>query len=106
MTIDILRDGKDLNKYFYVKYEIVSSATLYEAAFGIAVGQSIGNPSKRSVWETPELIEAYCAKIVQNDYLQCKQGLVEIAYPLANSRLENGRHCATTLHDYGRTDGH
>jgi len=84
MTIDILRDSKDLSKYFYVKYEIVSSATLYEAAFGIAVGQSIGNPSKRSVWETPEMIEAYCAKIVQNDYLQCKQGLVEIAYPLAN----------------------
>lgn len=84
MTIDILREGKDLKKYFYVKYEIVSSATVYEAAFGIAVGQSIGNPSKRSVWETPDMIETYCAKIVQNDCLQCKQGLVEIAYPLAN----------------------
>jgi hypothetical protein len=37
MTIDILRDSKDLSKYFYVKYEIVSSATLYEAAFGIGL---------------------------------------------------------------------
>jgi len=84
MTIDILRDGKDLSKYFYVTYEVVSSTTLYEAAFGIAIGQSIGNPSKRSVWETPEMIEAYCAKIVRNSDFQRKQGRVEIAYPLAN----------------------
>jgi ribulose 1,5-bisphosphate carboxylase large subunit-like protein len=84
MAIDILRDHKDLSKYFYVTYEVVSSTTLYEAAYGIAVGQSIGNPSRRSVWETPEMIEAYCAKIFRNSDLQRNQGRVEIAYPLAN----------------------
>jgi ribulose 1,5-bisphosphate carboxylase large subunit-like protein len=84
MAIDILRDHRDLSKYFYVTYEVVSSTTLYEAAYGIAVGQSIGNPSRRSVWETPEMIEAYCAKIFRNCDLQRNQGRVEIAYPLAN----------------------
>jgi ribulose 1,5-bisphosphate carboxylase large subunit-like protein len=84
MAIDILRDHKDLSKYFYVTYEVVSSTTLYEAAYGIAVGQSIGNPASRSVWETPEMIEAYCAKIFRNSDLQRNQGRVEIAYPLAN----------------------
>jgi ribulose-bisphosphate carboxylase large chain len=84
MSIDIVRDGKDLDKYFYTTYEVVSSTTLYEAAFGIAVGQSIGNPSKRSVWETREMMETYCAKIVRNGDLQRNQGLVEIGYPLAN----------------------
>lgn len=84
MAIDILRDRKDLSKYFYVTYEVVSSTTLYEAAYGIAIGQSIGNPSTRSVWETSEMIEAYCAKILRNSDLQRNQGRVEIAYPLAN----------------------
>jgi len=84
MTIDIVRDEKDLAKYFYVTYDVESSTTLYEAAFGIAVGQSIGNPSKRSVWETPAMIEAYCAKIMRSDKFDKKKGQVVIAYPNAN----------------------
>lgn len=81
MSIDIVRDSKDLNKYFYVTYDVTSATTLYEAAWNIAVGQSIGNPNQRSVWETPEMIEAYCAKILRNDNLQDQSGKVVIAYP-------------------------
>ena len=36
------------------------------------------------MWETPEMIEAYCAKIFHNSDLQRNQGRVKIAYPLAN----------------------
>lgn len=81
MSIDIIQDTKDLNKYFYVKYEIVSATTVYDAAFDLAVGQSIGNPSKRSVWETPEMIENYCCKILRNADLDKSSGIVEIAFP-------------------------
>lgn len=84
MSIDIVRDEKDLARYFYVTYDVVSGTTVFDAAFGIAVGQSIGNPSKRSVWETPEMIEAHCAKIMRNDNFTKKKGQVVIGYPLAN----------------------
>ena len=84
MTIDIVRDDKDLAKYFYVTYDVESATTVYDVAWGIAVGQSIGNPSKRSVWETDEMIEDYCAKILRSANFDKKKGLVTIAYPNAN----------------------
>lgn len=84
MTIDIVREGKDLATYFYATYEVESKTTVWDVAWGIALGQSIGNPSKRSVWETPEMIEAYCAKIVKNDDFYKTKGRVVIAYPNAN----------------------
>ena len=84
MTIDIIREEKDLGRYFYVTYDVESKTTVYEVAWGIAVGQSIGNPSKRSVWETPEMIESYCAKIIKSDNFEKKKGLVTIGYPNEN----------------------
>lgn len=84
MTIDIVRDEKDLGRYFYVTYDVESSSTLFDAAWGIAVGQSIGNPSKRSVWETDAMIESYCCKIMRNANFDKKKGSVEIGFPLAN----------------------
>jgi ribulose-bisphosphate carboxylase large chain len=84
MTIDILQDNKDLENYFYVRYWVKSATTVQDAAFDIAVGQSIGNPSKRSVWETPEMIESYCAKILRGPDLDKSEGFVEVAFPLVN----------------------
>lgn len=84
MTIDIVREGKDLATYFYATYAVESKTTVWDVAWGIAVGQSIGNPSHRSVWETDEMIEAYCAKIVKSDDFFKKKGTVTIAYPNAN----------------------
>ena len=82
--MDIIQDKKDLDNYFYVKYYIVSSATVMDSAYDLAVGQSIGNPNMRSVWETPEMIAAYSAKILRGPSLDQKQGEVEIAFPLVN----------------------
>jgi ribulose 1,5-bisphosphate carboxylase large subunit-like protein len=84
MSIDIVRDHKDLDKYFYVSYEVEGSKSVFDVAWGIAVGQSIGNPSTRSVWETEEMIEAHCAKIIRNDNFNEKSGIVEIGYPNIN----------------------
>jgi len=84
MSIDIVRDEKELGTYFYVTYEVESTVSVYDAGWNIAVGQSIGNPTKRSVWETDEMIEAYCAKIIRNKDFEKKKGLVTIGYPSAN----------------------
>lgn len=84
MPLNIIQDKKDLDNYFYVKYQIKSLTTVKDAAYDLAVGQSIGNPSKRSVWETPEMIETFCAKILNGPDLDKESGEVEIAFPLVN----------------------
>jgi ribulose 1,5-bisphosphate carboxylase large subunit-like protein len=84
MSIDIVRDEKELGTYFYVTYEVESTVSVYDAGWNIAVGQSIGNPTSRSVWETDEMIEAYCAKIIRSKDFDKKKGLVTIGYPSAN----------------------
>lgn len=84
MSINILQESKDLDNYFYVRYWVKSAGTVFDAAFDIAVGQSIGNPSKRSVWETPEMIEKFCCKILNGPDLDKSEGYVEVAFPLVN----------------------
>ena len=84
MTIDIVRDEKELGTYFYVTYEVESTVSVYDAGWNIAVGQSIGNPTKRSVWETDDMIENHCAKIMRSKDFEKKKGRVTIAYPNAN----------------------
>lgn len=83
-AIDIVRDEKNLAKYFYVTYDVESTKSVYDAAWNIAVGQSIGNPNTRSIWETDDMIEAYSAKILRNSNFEKKKGKVVIAYPNAN----------------------
>lgn len=82
--IDIVRDEKELGTYFYVTYEVESTVSVYDAGWNIAVGQSIGNPTKRSVWETDDMIENHCAKIMRSTDFEKKKGRVTIAYPSAN----------------------
>jgi len=89
MSIDLVRFEKNLNKYFYVTYDVESTVSIFDAAWNIAVGQSIGNPSKRSIWETDEMIEAHCAKIMHSPDFDKKSGRVIIAYPLANINFKN-----------------
>lgn len=82
--LNLVRDEKDLARYFYVTYDVESTKSVYDAGWNIAVGQSIGNPSTRSIWETEEMIEAHCAKIMNGPDLKKKKGRVTIAYPNAN----------------------
>ena len=82
--LNLIREEKDLGRYFYVTYEVESTKSVYDAGWNIAVGQSIGNPTKRSVWETDEMIEAFCAKILRSPDFEKKKGKVTIAYPNAN----------------------
>lgn len=85
--LDIVREEKDLARYFYVTYQVESKVSLFDAAYAISVGQSIGNPTMRSVWETSQLISDHCCKIIKNDQFDKKKGTIEIGFPLANIDL-------------------
>lgn len=69
-----------------VVYDIISTYNLAAAAEGIAIGQSIGNPSVRNEFETPELVNNHAAKIIGDkiELSKLTAGLVTISYPLVN----------------------
>lgn len=80
----------DSNKYYIATYEMSSSANLKEAAWALAIGQSVGNPSVRNEWETDELFENHSCIIVgeESDLEKETSGLVKIAFPVANTDWE------------------
>lgn len=92
--MDIFRTKTEINrsKYFIAKYFLESKTSLKDATFNLAVGQSIGQPSARSEFETPELIENYCCKIIGDpvELEKVKSGEIEIAFPEANLNLWSG----------------
>jgi ribulose-bisphosphate carboxylase large chain len=82
--INIIQKERDYQDYFYVTYDVASTVSIYDAAWNIALGQSVGNPTARSEWETPELFDNFCAKILFQENLHTvQQGTVVIGYPLA-----------------------
>lgn len=94
MEIDkfIFTQGFNQNDYIIASYylESIANLNLYEIAKAIALGQSIGNPEIRSVYETEELFERACVKI-SADPLELKakkKGEVTFAFPLHNLNLE------------------
>ena len=72
--------------YIIVRYWLSGATSLREAAWQLAVGQSVGNPNVRNQWETDELFAAHSAKVIgSEEYLKTiMSGEVEIAFPLAN----------------------
>jgi ribulose-bisphosphate carboxylase large chain len=81
------RDEIDLNKYFVATYEMSSSANLKDAAWNLAIGQSVGNPNVRNEWETDDMFENHsCIILEDEDDLTAKtSGTVKIAFPVANT---------------------
>lgn len=76
--------------HFVVEYYLETKTSLMKAAWCIAVGQSIGNPNNRSVWETEEMYQNHSCFILEDeDYLKLnKNGIVKISFPLSNINLE------------------
>jgi ribulose-bisphosphate carboxylase large chain len=83
----------------FIVYYIRTKTTLDDAAKSIAIGQSIGNPTKRSEFETRELIEKYCAKITSIEEFNKFEGKITIFYPDDNFNYkEDGiTHFFTTI---------
>ena len=80
----------DTEKYFFVTYFIEAKNSLRDAAWNLAIGQSIGNPNNRSVWETDEMFENHsCFILAEEDSLiPIKRGNIKVAFPLCNLNLE------------------
>lgn len=72
--------------YFVVKYYLESKTSLRDAAWNVAIGQSVGNPNVRNVWETDALFEKHSCKILANEeeLNHLKSGHVSIAFPVCN----------------------
>ena len=87
--MNIVVDRVDREKYIVAEYYLSSSVSLFDAAWNIAIGQSVGNPNIRNEWETDELYENHSCKIIKTEGLKDEySGLVRIAYPIANIDLE------------------
>lgn len=81
------RDEIDLNKYYIATYEMKSSANLKDAAWNLAIGQSVGNPNVRNEWETDDMFENHSCIILEDEtaLAQSTEGRVKIAFPVANT---------------------
>ena len=77
----------DLDKYFIATYAMTSNTNLDNAAWNLAIGQSVGNPSVRNEWETDDLFEKHsCIILGDKDQLsKMDRGYVQIAFPVANT---------------------
>lgn len=95
----IYKNRSEVKDGNFVTYIVKSKTTLHEAAKAIAIGQSIGNPNKRSEFETDKLIEKFCCKIISVEETNKSEGKVVIFYPDTNFNYkEDGiSHFLTTL---------
>jgi ribulose 1,5-bisphosphate carboxylase large subunit-like protein len=74
-------------EYFIATYDLEGKVSLRDAAWELAIGQSVGNPNVRNQWETDELFIKYSCKVIGNEeeMRQLKRGKVTIAFPIVNT---------------------
>jgi ribulose-bisphosphate carboxylase large chain len=73
--------------HYTATYYVESRTNLADAMEGIAIGQTIGNPTTRiPKWESPDLVYHHCAKIIgtREDLETKSQGTVIVAFPAIN----------------------
>lgn len=86
----IFVDHLNSDDYVIATYYLESSKNLKDAAWNLAIGQSVGNPNVRNKWESDELFELYSCKILgDSEHLSSlKQGVVKIGFPRVNTDWE------------------
>lgn len=90
MQLFVNENEIDSDKYFVVTYKLESDKNLRDAAWNIAIGQSVGNPNVRNRWETEDLFKNHsCVILGDESELQSKTtGEVKIAFPVINTDWE------------------
>lgn len=85
------REDVDKRLYVIAEYDMESTKSLRDAAWNLAIGQSVGNPNVRNAWETDELFERNsCIVLGDEDELSSKlKGRVKIAFPIINTDWNN-----------------
>jgi ribulose 1,5-bisphosphate carboxylase large subunit-like protein len=84
--INLFRTKVDNKTHFIVKYYLESLTNIRDAAWNLAIGQSVGNPNIRNKWENDELFENHSCKIIEKESeLKTKsKGIVKLAFPISN----------------------
>ena len=86
--IDIFQEKtqKIIDNYYLVTYLLESKTNLKDAAWALAIGQSVGNPNYRSEYETDELFENHSCLILENPEVleRSVTGEITIAFPEKN----------------------
>ena len=84
--MQLFREKVDTEKYIIASYYLESRTNLRDAAWALAMGQSVGNPHVRNVWETDELFENHSCIILapERQLVDLRIGKVKIAFPVAN----------------------
>jgi ribulose-bisphosphate carboxylase large chain len=87
---NIYKNIIDKDKYVIITYYLESTISVDYAAWNIALGQSVGNPSIRNSWETEELFENNCCVIegTKEELEKIKKGKVNIGFPVENIDFE------------------
>jgi len=87
LNFNIFRSAVDETKYTIATYKLRSSTDLREAAWALAIGQSVGNPNVRNKWETKELFENHSCIVMHEEWVlkQKNEDEVKIAFPIANT---------------------
>jgi ribulose-bisphosphate carboxylase large chain len=81
----------DPEKYVIATYLLSSTATLRDAAWNLAIGQSVGNPNVRNQWETDALFENFSCIIIgdEDELKKTSSGTVQIGFPVGNTDWED-----------------
>jgi ribulose-bisphosphate carboxylase large chain len=87
MNLFVKQEDINSEDYFVVTYQIKSDKNLRDAAWNIAIGQSVGNPNVRNRWETEDLFKNHSCLILANEksLMKKKKGEVKIAFPVVNT---------------------
>ena len=81
------RESLNPEKYVIATYELSGKNSLKEAAWSLAIGQSVGNPNVRNKWESDELFEQHSC-VVKGDEKKLstqKGGTIKIGFPKINT---------------------
>lgn len=84
----IFRKFVNLNENFIATFELEGKNNIREAAWELAIGQSVGNPKVRNRWESDELFEKYSAKVIGDEVELSNttgRSVVKIAFPIINT---------------------
>lgn len=77
----------DTEKYVIATYLLSSTTNLRDAAWNLAIGQSVGNPNVRNQWETDELFEKFSCIVLDDEETLKKtaSGSIKIGFPVGNT---------------------
>jgi len=80
----------DKEKYVKVTYKLKAQTSLREAAYELAIGQSIGNPFIRNDWETHQMFRDHSVIIQEscNELNLESNSTVTMGFPIANLDIE------------------